>query len=127
MAVARGDALMSGEVGGIGRVSEHILREFGVTRCGDFAAQRGLLGCLFSATSVSFFLVRPGCPIAGMHAPRTGEEVALGIGSTEHDHREDSRPGGGRKGISNERTFAPISTWAQLSSKAEELAQSLVQ
>lgn len=95
------------KVPGVGRVTEHVLRAFGIEKCGDMFQHRGLLAALFSPLSMDFFL-----------------HCALGLGSTQHG---DSVAEGevGRKGISTERTFRPISVRSELEAKCKVLAENL--
>lgn len=51
-------------------------------------------------------------------------KAGLGLGATE-THNDDEGASIGRKGISNERTFAPISRKVDLYSKLEQVAQIL--
>ena len=92
---------------GVGRVTEHVLRAFGIEKCGDILRHRGLLAVLFSPISMEFFL-----------------NCGLGLGSTHHG---DGVAEGevGRKGISTERTFRPISARSELEAKCRELAENL--
>ncbi|KAK9800914.1 hypothetical protein WJX73_010443 [Symbiochloris irregularis] len=91
----------------IGRVTEGMLRQLGVTKCADLLASRGLLGALYSDIATDHFMA-----------------VALGIGRTTHG--EPAREGeAGRKGKSVERTFAAISSPAEQDAKCAELAEKL--
>jgi DNA polymerase kappa len=95
------------KVPGVGRVTEHVLRAFGIEKCGDIMPHRGLLASLFSPISMEFFL-----------------HCALGLGSTQHG--ESIAQGEiGRKGISTERTFRPLSNRNDLEAKCKELAENL--
>jgi DNA polymerase kappa len=95
------------KVPGVGRVTENVLRAFGVELCGEIYQNRGLLAALFSPISMEFFL-----------------HCALGLGSTQHG--ETVAEGEvGRKGISTERTFRPMSKRNELESKCKELAENL--
>ncbi|GBG64296.1 hypothetical protein CBR_g41215 [Chara braunii] len=88
------------KVSGIGKVSEKTLKGvLSVTTCQELLDHRAMLFALYSRISADFFLA-----------------VGLGIGGSEHPKEEL------RKGISNERTFAPISAECQLIMKLEELA-----
>ena len=92
---------------GIGRVTEHVLRAFGIVNCSDIIPNRGLLSALFSPTSLDFFL-----------------QCGMGVGATLHAPQPS--PGDvGRKGISAERTFRPISARADLEAKLAEIAKKL--
>ncbi len=81
------------------QVTEQMLRALGVSVCADLLRHRGLLRALFSKLSMDFFL-----------------SAALGLGSTSHAPavREGEA---GRKGISCERTFAPLSNKRDLEAK----------
>jgi hypothetical protein len=95
------------KVPGVGRVTEHCLKAFGIEKCGDIVQHRGLLAALFSPISMEFFL-----------------HCALGLGSTQHG---DTVGEGevGRKGISTERTFRAMSQRSELEAKCKELAENL--
>ena len=81
------------------QVSEQTLRALGVTKCADLLAKRGLLGALYSSIATDHFMA-----------------VALGVGHTSHS--EPAKEGeAGRKGKSVERTFAAISSSADLEAK----------
>jgi DNA polymerase kappa len=90
-------------VPGIGKVSEQTLNALGITTCGHLLQQRALISALFSNISAHFFL-----------------SAGLGLGHTQHgSSREDETGGGGgaavsRKGISCERTFANMSSAAEM-------------
>lgn len=95
------------KVPGIGRVTEQILKAFGVERCGDVLQKRGLLTALFSPLSMEFFL-----------------QSGLGLGPTQHGEA----PGEGevgRKGISCEKTFKAVSARGDLEARCAELASHL--
>ncbi|THF94316.1 hypothetical protein TEA_004368 [Camellia sinensis var. sinensis] len=72
------------KIGGIGKVTEHLLRDvFGITTCEEMLQKSGFLGALFSPSSADFFLC-----------------VGLGLGSTNTPQVRL------RKSMSNERTFS---------------------
>lgn len=78
---------------------EQTLKALGMEVCGDLIAHRGLLGLLFSRVATDSFL-----------------SAGLGLGRTVHG--EPAREGEvTRKGISCERTFAAISSTADLEAK----------
>ncbi|KAB1208366.1 DNA polymerase kappa [Morella rubra] len=83
------------KIGGIGKVTEHILRDvFGISTCEDMLRKGGFLCALFSRSTADFFL-----------------SVALGLGETETPQVKL------RKSISNERTFAATENEALLHQK----------
>lgn len=91
------------KIGGIGKVSEKLLREgLAVTTCGQLLEQRALLSALFSKISTDFFIA-----------------VGMGVGGSLEPEVE------GRKSLSCERTFHAISHPVDLNKKLEELAESL--
>jgi len=55
------------KVPGVGKVSEHVLKAFGIELCSDILPRKALLSALFSASSFEFFL-----------------QCALGLGPTCH-------------------------------------------
>lgn len=71
--------------------------------CGDLIANRGLIGALFSPVAVDSFL-----------------SAGLGLGRTVHGERPQEGEVS-RKGISCERTFAAISSTADLEAKVAPL------
>lgn len=102
-------ALPVRKIPGVGRVTEHVLRAFNVELCSDILPHRGLLAGLFSSTSMEFFL-----------------HCALGLGGTRHGEGP-SEGAVGRKGISCERTFRPLSSRADLEAKCGEIAAHLAE
>lgn len=95
------------KVPGVGRVTEHVLKAFGVEKCSDILTHRALLAALFSPISMDFFL-----------------HCALGLGATTHPERV-AEGEVGRKGISCERTFRALSDRADLEAKCKELSEHL--
>jgi DNA polymerase kappa len=89
------------QVPGIGKVSEQTLNALGITTCGHLLQQRALISALFSSISAHFFL-----------------SAGLGLGHTQHGSSRGDEGGGGggvgRKGISCERTFANMSSPADM-------------
>ncbi|KAK9819455.1 hypothetical protein WJX74_007636 [Apatococcus lobatus] len=97
------------KVPGVGKVAEQTLAAFGVTSCKGLLDQKGLLAALYSPVSMDFFLAS-----------------GLALGQTRHS--EPIADGEvGRKGISCERTFGPISKPIELEAKACELAEKLAE
>ncbi|KAK1359024.1 DNA polymerase kappa [Heracleum sosnowskyi] len=91
------------KIGGIGKVTENILKEvFGITTCEEMLQKSGSLCALFSRSSADFFL-----------------SVGLGLGGTDTPQVKF------RKSISNERTFSATKDEAVLYQKIVELAEML--
>ncbi|KNA24699.1 hypothetical protein SOVF_012800 isoform B [Spinacia oleracea] len=91
------------KIGGIGKVTEHILRNaFEINTCKDLLEKGSFLCALFSPSSAEFFL-----------------SVGLGLGST------DTPEARLRKSMSNERTFSATEDEAFLYQKLAELAETL--
>ncbi|XP_021717127.1 DNA polymerase kappa-like isoform X2 [Chenopodium quinoa] len=91
------------KIGGIGKVTEHILRTaFEIDTCKDLLDKGGFLCALFSPSSADFFL-----------------SVGLGLGST------DTPQARLRKSMSNERTFSATEDEAFLYQKLAELSHIL--
>ncbi|CAM8971715.1 unnamed protein product [Rhodiola kirilowii] len=91
------------KIGGIGKVTEHILKDvFGISTCEQMLQKGGYLCALFSQSSADFFL-----------------SVGLGLGSV---HTPETRM---RKSISNERTFSATENKDLLYNKLAELAETL--
>ncbi|XP_021892304.1 DNA polymerase kappa [Carica papaya] len=91
------------KIGGIGKVTEHILRDaFGITTCEELLQKSSLLCALFSHSTADFFL-----------------SVGLGLGKT------DTPPVRSRKSISNERTFSATEDETVLYQKLAEIAKVL--
>lgn len=91
------------KIGGIGKVTEHLLRDvFGITTCEEMLQKSGFLGALFSPSSADFFLC-----------------VGLGLGSTNTPQVRL------RKSMSNERTFSATGDEAFLYHKLADLAEML--
>ncbi|XP_057527385.1 DNA polymerase kappa isoform X2 [Amaranthus tricolor] len=91
------------KIGGIGKVTEHILRNaFEINTCKDLLEKGSLLCALFSPSSADFFL-----------------SVGLGLGST------DAPQARLRKSMSNERTFSATNDETFLYKKLAELAETL--
>ncbi|KAF8019917.1 hypothetical protein BT93_G0569 [Corymbia citriodora subsp. variegata] len=91
------------KIGGIGKVTEHILTDvFGISTCEEMLQKGGYLCSLFSRSSADFFL-----------------SVGLGIGGTDPPQMRL------RKSISNERTFQATDNEALLYQKLDELAELL--
>ncbi|KAA6417424.1 MAG: DNA polymerase kappa-like [Trebouxia sp. A1-2] len=95
------------KVPGIGKVCEQTLKALGMEVCGDLITNRGLIAALFSPIATDSFL-----------------SAGLGLGRTVHG--EAAKEGEvSRKGISCERTFAAISSTADLEAKCAEIAEHL--
>ncbi|XP_010525675.1 PREDICTED: DNA polymerase kappa [Tarenaya hassleriana] len=91
------------KVGGIGKVTEHILKDaLAIKTCEDMVHKGSLLYALFSWSSADFFL-----------------SVGLGLGRT------DTPQARSRKSISNERTFAATGDEMVLYRKLAEIAELL--
>ncbi|XP_078430343.1 DNA/RNA polymerases superfamily protein isoform X2 [Wolffia australiana] len=91
------------KIGGIGKVTEHILRDgLGISTCEDMLRKSAYICGLFSPSSVDFFL-----------------SVGLGLGNTETPQLRL------RKSISNERTFSSTDDQSLLFKKLEETAEAL--
>jgi len=92
------------KVGGIGNVSEQILKAVGVQTCGDLYLKRAEISLLFSEGSSQFYLA-----------------VSQGIGSTKIEPPEERE----RKSISTETTFRASSDRETLLQILTELCQDL--
>ncbi|KAL9231958.1 hypothetical protein vseg_007116 [Gypsophila vaccaria] len=91
------------KIGGIGKVTEHILRDvFEIKTCQELLQKGGFLCALFSQSSADFFL-----------------SVGLGLGSTNAPQERL------RKSMSNERTFSATKDEQFLYQKLAELAEML--
>ncbi|PSS19256.1 DNA polymerase [Actinidia chinensis var. chinensis] len=91
------------KIGGIGKVTEHLLRDaFGIVTCEEMLQNSGFLCALFSRSSADFFL-----------------SVGLGLGRTDTPEVKL------RKSISNERTFSATDDEAFLYQKLADLAEML--
>ncbi|KAK9666526.1 hypothetical protein RND81_14G191000 [Saponaria officinalis] len=91
------------KIGGIGKVTEHILRDvFEIKTCQELLQKGGFLCALFSQSSADFFL-----------------SVGLGLGSTSAPQERL------RKSMSNERTFSATKDEAFFYQKLAELAEML--
>ncbi|KAI8554612.1 hypothetical protein RHMOL_Rhmol05G0111300 [Rhododendron molle] len=91
------------KIGGIGKVTEHLLRDvIGITTCEEMLQKSGFLCALFSRSSADFFLC-----------------VGLGLGGTNTPQVRL------RKSISNERTFLATDDEAFLFQKLVDLAEML--
>ncbi|KAL2460330.1 DNA/RNA polymerase superfamily protein [Abeliophyllum distichum] len=91
------------KIGGIGKVTEHVLKDvFEITTCEGMLQKSSFLCALFSRTSADFFL-----------------SVGLGLGRT------DTPQATLRKSISNERTFSATKDEASLYQKLVDLAEML--
>ncbi|XP_042416902.1 DNA polymerase kappa-like isoform X2 [Zingiber officinale] len=91
------------KVGGIGKVTEQILREvLGISTCTEILQKGALLHALFSHCSTDFFLC-----------------VGLGIGGTDAPQQKM------RKSISSERTFVATDDESLLFQKLVDLAETL--
>ncbi|XP_013587938.1 PREDICTED: DNA polymerase kappa isoform X1 [Brassica oleracea var. oleracea] len=91
------------KIGGIGKVTEHILKDaLEIKTCGDMVLKGSLLYALFTQSSADFFL-----------------SVGLGLGKTDTPEVRS------RKSISSERTFAATGDEKLLYSKLAEIAEML--
>ncbi|CAI8587285.1 unnamed protein product [Vicia faba] len=91
------------KIGGIGKVTEHILKDvFGINTCEQMLDKGSYLCALFSQSTADFFY-----------------SVGLGLGKT------DSPQVSFRKSISNERTFSATEDEVLLQKKLAELAEML--
>ncbi|GAB4853426.1 hypothetical protein Ancab_017617 [Ancistrocladus abbreviatus] len=91
------------KIGGIGKVTEHILRDvFEINTCEEMLQKSGFLCALFSQSSSDFFL-----------------SVGLGLGRTDAPQVKM------RKSMSNERTFSATDDEALLYQRLGELAEML--
>jgi len=98
------------KVSGIGRVTEKILNAFGIATVAQLYEGRALVRFLFENSSTAGFLLRASVGCSSSDGGRETEEDA----SSSH-----------QKGISRERTLQAGKTWAELSSKFEDIAQLL--
>lgn len=98
-------ALPVRRVPGIGRVTERLLRELGVTTVQHLHDQRALLALLFSPRAAQWFV-----------------RLSLGIARAHH---KPPPPGPGRKSISTERTFRAESDPGRLYTLCQGLCASL--
>lgn len=88
------------KIGGIGKVTESLLREvLGIKTCDEMLVKRAFLYALFSSSSSDFFL-----------------SAAMGLGKT------DAPEGRLRKSMSSERTFSATCDEAKLYEKLETLS-----
>eukprot|EP00262_Sarcandra_glabra_P012622 TRINITY_DN3289_c0_g1_i1.p1 TRINITY_DN3289_c0_g1~~TRINITY_DN3289_c0_g1_i1.p1 ORF type:complete len:693 (-),score=131.96 TRINITY_DN3289_c0_g1_i1:31-2109(-) len=91
------------KIGGIGKVTEHVLRDgLGINTCEEMLQQSAFLCALFSQCSSEFFL-----------------SVGLGLGKTDTPQLRM------RKSISTERTFSATQDEALLFQKLAEIAEAL--
>ncbi|KAJ6948829.1 hypothetical protein NC651_002981 [Populus alba x Populus x berolinensis] len=91
------------KIGGIGKVTEHILSDaFGISTCEEMLQKGGLLCALFSHSTADFFL-----------------SVGLGIGKTDTPQVRS------RKSISSERTFSATDDETLLYQKLADIAEML--
>ncbi|KAL1192585.1 DNA polymerase kappa [Cardamine amara subsp. amara] len=91
------------KIGGIGKVTEHILKDaLGIKTCEEMVHKGSLLYALFSQSSADFFL-----------------SVGLGLGRTDTPQVRS------RKSISSERTFAATGDERLLYSKLADIAEML--
>ncbi|GAV73742.1 IMS domain-containing protein/IMS_C domain-containing protein [Cephalotus follicularis] len=91
------------KIGGIGKVTEHILRDvFEINTCNEMLQKGGLLCAMFSHTTADFFL-----------------SVGLGLGRTDAPQFKF------RKSMSSERTFSVTDDDALLCQKLAEIAEML--
>ncbi|XP_071697863.1 DNA polymerase kappa isoform X2 [Rutidosis leptorrhynchoides] len=91
------------KIGGIGKVTEHMLKDvFDIKTCEDLLQKSSFLCALFSPSSADFFI-----------------SVGLGIGGTDAPQVRS------RKSISSERTFSATKDEAFLHQKLVELAEML--
>ncbi|KAL8541590.1 hypothetical protein ACS0TY_002742 [Phlomoides rotata] len=91
------------KIGGIGKVTENILKGvFGITTCEEMLQKSSYICALFSLTSADFFL-----------------SVGLGLGGT------DKPPATQRKSMSTERTFSPTEDEVLIHQKLVDLSQNL--
>ncbi|KAG9144845.1 hypothetical protein Leryth_018973 [Lithospermum erythrorhizon] len=96
-------SLPTRKIGGIGKVTDQILKEvIGISTCGELLQQSSFLYALFSRSSADFFL-----------------SVGLGLGET------DTPEVGMRKSMSTERTFTATKNEAFLYQKLVDLSESL--
>ncbi|KAL5706788.1 DNA-directed DNA polymerase [Ranunculus cassubicifolius] len=96
-------SLPTRKIGGIGKVTEHLLRDaLGISTCEEILQKSAYLCALFSHSSIDFFL-----------------SVGLGLGQTDTPEVRS------RKGISCERTFSATDNEAFLYNKIAEIAESL--
>ncbi|KAF8410226.1 hypothetical protein HHK36_002749 [Tetracentron sinense] len=91
------------KIGGIGKVTEHILRDvFGINTCEEMLQKSAFLCALFSRSSTDFFL-----------------SAGLGLGKTDTPQVRL------RKSISSERTFSATKDEAFLFQKLADIAETL--
>lgn len=91
------------KIGGIGKVTENILKGvFGITTCEEMLQKSSFICALFSRASADFFL-----------------SVGLGIGRTDTPQVTQ------RKSMSTERTFSPTGDEASLYQKLVDLSENL--
>ncbi|MCL7022537.1 hypothetical protein MKW94_030264 [Papaver nudicaule] len=91
------------KIGGIGKVTESLLREvLGINTCDEMLLKRAFLYALFSSSSSDFFL-----------------SAAMGLGKT------DAPEGRLRKSMSSERTFSATGDEAKLYEKLANISETL--
>ena len=90
------------KISGIGRVSEQVLNEFGITMCNDLYEKRALLFLMFSTISFEHFM-----------------RISLGVSSSILDNETK------RKSMSSETTFKEISDPEKLYQVCHELCEGL--
>ena len=102
------------KVSGIGRVTEKMLQQFGISTVQELYDKRALVKFLFQPATANFLLrVSVGC------------SSSSSISGGEDDADEEERGSNGQKGISRERTFAPESSWKELCKKLDHVAEML--
>jgi DNA polymerase kappa len=99
-------ALPVRKVPGVGRVCEKMLLAFGMDTCDAIVSNAGVVLKVFTP-AIAHFLLRAAC------------------GCSSHTEHEESEPGIGRKSISCDRTFSPLSELSELTAKLEQLSASL--
>jgi DNA polymerase kappa len=94
------------KVSGIGRVTEKILKAFGITTVAQLYQERALIRFLFDhGSSTATFLLK------------------AGVGCSSSDGAVSEEAASQQKGISRERTMQSGKPWAELMSKLDELAR----
>jgi DNA polymerase kappa len=102
--------LSTRKVSGIGRVTEKILRAFGITTVQQLYAERALVRFLFDRNpSTCRFLI----------------SASYGCSSSTTSDEKDSDESNQQKGISRERTIPSGKTWAEVTAKLEDVARLL--
>jgi len=107
------------KVGGIGRVTEKMLKAFGIHTVRDLYEHRALVRLLFQPATAGFLLR------ASLGCSSSSSDGNEGDDDANNDENEAPSSSAQQKGISRERTFRAGQSWTVINGRLEDIARML--